>query len=142
MLYRLPYKPYDSNNRNQISLHGHFRMAVSPPLTARSATFSPVGPAPRTITSQSESLMPPPFPGLTPDFDNMEHDNANGFRTYSRRGRVVRRDSAAGAVVSLSHSGRSQVGQRQAGSECSRAEDRRREARSLGDLAGRQCAAV
>ena len=34
--------------------------AVSPPRTARSATFSPVGPAPITITSYVSSDIPPP----------------------------------------------------------------------------------
>jgi len=34
--------------------------AVSPPRIARSATFSPVGPAPITITSYVSSAMPPP----------------------------------------------------------------------------------
>ena len=40
---------------------GSISAAVSPPRTARSAAFSPTGPAPSTITSYSVVSMPPAY---------------------------------------------------------------------------------
>ncbi len=48
--------------------------AVRPPLTARSATFSPVGPAPITITSYVSSAIP--FPSSRPSHPDARHTDA------------------------------------------------------------------